>query len=76
MPVSVALLLLAGGVIISGASLDFNHFAHLNKESAFDGLDYMRHTFWSFVGVIALLGLHLLYSSSIPTLANDAKLRR
>jgi hypothetical protein len=61
---SVALLLLAVVVIVSGASLDFSHFAHLSKDSAFDGFDYMRHTFWSFVGVIAFFIFQLLDSNA------------
>ena len=62
--ISVALLLLAVVVIVSGASLDFSHFAHLSKDSAFDGLDYMRHTFWAFVGVSAFFIFQLLDSNA------------
>lgn len=64
---SALLFLLAVIVIVSGASLDFHHFAHLSKDSMFDGIDYMRHTFASFAGVVLLFFFQLLYTRATVT---------
>ena len=44
--VLVLAVLVAGG----GLNLDYHHFAHLNKESAIDGVSYIGHTLLSILG--------------------------
>jgi hypothetical protein len=52
---AVSLLVITAAVVVSGAYLDYDHFAHLNKDSAFDGISYIGHTFASIIGAVLLL---------------------
>ncbi len=52
---AVFFLVLTAAVVGSGAYLDYDHFAHLNKDSAFDGVSYIGHTCASIIGALLLL---------------------
>ena len=55
LPATIFLLVLSAAVVASGVHLDLRHFAHLNKDSMFDGVDYIGHTLASLVGAILLV---------------------
>jgi hypothetical protein len=52
---TVLLLILTVLVVSTGVFLDYNHFAHLNKESVFDGVYYLGHIAISMAGTVFLL---------------------
>lgn len=48
----VPFLILTALIAGTGLNLDYHHFAHLNKDSAFDGVSYIGHTALSMAGTV------------------------
>lgn len=51
----VPLLILAVLIAGTGLNLDYHHFAHLSKDSAFDGVSYIGHTALSVAGTVVAI---------------------
>ena len=49
------LLILAVLIAGTGLNLDYHHFAHLSKDSAFDGVSYIGHTALSVAGTVVAI---------------------
>ena len=54
---AIFLIAMTGGVVASGAYLDYCHFARASKDGVFDGVYYLAHGCASLLGALALVAL-------------------